>query len=145
MISNTFAAHPFTSHSPWECNRAQVLSLAPLSHPSGCPNCGKTGPPLAIFDETFSLHVDAAVLTLALFSGHSAFHCPEAPFNELLLRPGADISRSAASHLFSCSRRAVVVAHKPSTQCRAHRPLEKQQGQEKQKKYSFRLGFRLGG
>jgi hypothetical protein len=26
-------------------------------------------------------------------AGHSAFHCPETPFNELLLRPGADVSR----------------------------------------------------
>lgn len=30
-------------------------------------------------------------------TGHSTFHCPEVPFNELLLRPGADVSRSAAA------------------------------------------------
>jgi hypothetical protein len=50
-----------------------------------------------------------------VFSGHSAFHCPDAPFNELLLRPGADISRSVASRLLSrllCAV-AVAVAHTP--------------------------------
>ena len=80
-------------------------------------------------------------------AGHSAYHCRDAPFNEQLLRPGADVSRCVAHHSplfrlrvrltsrFTCIWCLFLQPYASGQRC-SDRPMEEQRRQEKQERFA---------
>ena len=80
-------------------------------------------------------------------AGHSAYHCRDAPFNEQLLRPGADVSRCVVHHSplfcllvrltsrFTCIWCLFLQPYASGQRC-SDRPMEEQRRQEKQERFA---------
>ena len=69
------------SHSPWECHRAQVLSLAASTNAIACPNCGKSGVQHMHTSTTLGRHAPSQVIapTTAAMLHSTSSCCGQAP------------------------------------------------------------------